>query len=128
MTDQLYLIALNENAQGSDTNYAISRDQWELVLAASRANGWNPMGTTLDFEFHCELEASQYEGLDQQKYWAIARMVLDKRRTWHGGYHVPEYQVVTEADARGLRKALEGTDVASEFLKFLSLGAFRIAG
>ena len=58
MTDQLYLIALNENAQGSDINYAISRDQWELVLATARANGWNPMGTTLDFEFHCELEAS----------------------------------------------------------------------
>lgn len=74
------------------------------------------MRTTLDSEFHCELEAPQYEDLDQQWYWAIARMVLDKRRAWHGGYHVPEHQVVTEVDAKRLRKALQGTDTASDLL------------
>jgi hypothetical protein len=128
VTDQLYLIALNESTRESNANYVISREQWELILATARANGWNPMGTTLDFEFHCELEASSCGDLDQHKYYAIARMVLDKRRAWHGGYHVPEYQVVTDADAKGLRRALEGTDAASELLQFLSLGAFRIAG
>ena len=66
-TDQLYLIAFNESTQESNANYVISREQGELILATARANGWNPMGTTLGFEFHCELEASQYEDLDQQE-------------------------------------------------------------
>ncbi len=50
------------------------------------------------------------------------------KKTHGGGYYDPEYQVVTDEDAEGLRKALEGSGVDKDLIQFLSMGAFRIAG
>jgi hypothetical protein len=128
MTDQLYLISLNKDAQGNDVNYVLSRDEWKLLLATARARGWSPLGTILDFEFHIQLETSQFEELDQNGYAEIAISVLDKCRSWHGGYYTPAYQVLVDQDSQRLGQALHGTDANPDFLQFLSLGAFRIAG
>ena len=46
----------------------------------------------------------------------------------HGGYLTPEYQIVSDEDARGIRKALEMTAAPLDLLLFVSYGTFRIAG
>ena len=124
MADRLHLISLNKNG----ANYVTTRDEWERILTTAWMHEWEPMGTILDFEFHCQLEMSRCKRQSHEGKWEIARKVLDKCKVWHGEYHLPEYQVVTDADAKGLRKALEGTNTAPDLLQFLSLGAFRITG
>ena len=128
LADQVCLISLNKDPHGNSAKYVATRDEWEKILTTAWMHGWDPMGTILDFEFHRQLEISRNKELGHEGHWEIARKVLDKCKLWHGEYHLPEHQVVTDADAKGLRKALEGTGSAPEFLQFLSLGAFRITG
>jgi hypothetical protein len=126
LADQVRFISLSKDAHGGNASYATTFDEWEQTLATAWMHGWEPMGTVLDFEFHRQLEISRCKGRKNEGHWEIARKVLDKCRDWHGEYLLPEGQVVTEADAKGLKKALEGTDAAPDLLRFLSLGAFRI--
>ena len=49
-------------------------------------------------------------------------------RYWQGGYLTPEYQMVTNEDELGLRKALLRARAPVELILFLSYGTFRIAG
>jgi hypothetical protein len=104
------------------------KKEWHRILATARANGWEPLGTILDYEFHYQLEASQCEELDFDKHFLIDQYTKDKCGTWKGGYLTPEYQIVTDDDARGLRKALQRTGEPIELILFFSYGAFRIAG
>ena len=78
--------------------------------------------------FQYQLELSKYEELDQDGHTLIERQVRDRCRGWQGGYLTPEYQIVTDEDARDLREALHKTNAPPDLLVFLSYGAFRIAG
>ena len=129
MDDELFfLISLNLTAQGEPINYSTTYGEWQHILATARANGWKPLGTMLDYEFQYQLEASEYEELDFDKHILLDQFVRDKCGRWKGGYLTPEYQIVIDEDARGIRKALERTTAPLDLLLFLSYGAFRIGG
>ena len=129
MDDELFfLISVNENARGESINHVTNHREWQLILATARANGWKPLGTILDYEFQYQLEVSQFEELNFDMHTLIDQYVRDKCGRWKGGYLTPEYQIVTDEDARGLRKALQRASAPIELLLFLSYGAFRIAG
>jgi len=102
--------------------------QWNEALVLARSNGWNPKGTTLDFDFHYSIEVSNYDELPLWGEEMVKTQITEKCRTWPGGYLSAEYQIVTDEDAHALRQALERTDVDRSFLEFLELGAFRIGG
>jgi hypothetical protein len=126
--EPFFLISLNLTAQGEPINYSTTYGEWQHILATARANGWKPLGTMLDYEFQYQLEASEYEELDFDKHILLDQFVRDKCGRWKGGYLTPEYQIVIDEDARGIRKALERTTAPLDLLLFLSHGAFRIAG
>ena len=129
MDDELFfLISLKLTAQGEPINYSTTYGEWQHILATARANGWKPLGTMLDYEFQYQLVASEYEELDFDKHILLDQFVRDKCGRWKGGYLTPEYQIVIDEDARGIRKALEKTTAPLDLLLFLSSGAFRIAG
>ena len=128
MDDLFFLIGLNEDAQGDGVNYVTNHEEWQAVLTTARANGWRPQGTILDYEFQYQLERASYEDIDQNFHTIIDQQIKDKCGRWSGGYLNPEYQVVTDDDARGLRKALQRAGAPLDLLIFLSHGAFRIAG
>ena len=46
----------------------------------------------------------------------IDQYVKDKCGRWKGGYLTPEYQIVTDEDARGLRKALQRASAPIELI------------
>ena len=129
MDDELFfLISLALTAQGEPINYSTTYGEWQHILATARANGWKPLGTMLDYEFQYQLVASEYEELDFDKHILLDQFVRDKCGRWKGGYLTPEYQIVIDQDARGLRKALQRAVAPIDLLLFLSHGAFRIAG
>jgi len=129
MDDELFfLIGINDNARGESINHVTNHREWQLILATARANGWKPLGTVLDYEFQYQLVVSQFEELDFDKHILLDQFIRDKCGRWKGGYLTPEYQIVTDEDARGLRKALQRASASIELILFLSYGAFRIAG
>ena len=129
MNDEpFFLISLALTAQGEPINYSTTYEEWQHILATARANGWKPLGTMLDYEFQYQLVASEYEELDFDKHILLDQFVRDKCGRWKGGYLTPEYQIVIDQDARGLRKALQRAVAPIDLLLFLSHGAFRIAG
>ena len=129
MDDELFfLVSMNENTLGEPVNHVTSYGEWQHILATARANGWKPLGTILDYEFQYQLIASEYEELDFDKHILLDQFVRDKCGRWKGGYLTPEYQIVTDEDARGLRIALQRASASIELILFLSHGAFRIAG
>ena len=129
MDDELFfLIGLNDNAHGESINHVTNHREWQHILTTARANGWKPLGTILDYEFQYQLEVSQCEELNFDMHTLIDQYVKDKCGRWKGSYLTPEYQIVTDEDARGLRKALQRANAPIELLLFLSYGAFRIAG
>lgn len=128
MEQLFFLIALNEDAHGKTVNCVTNHEKWQHILTTARDNGWKPQGTILDYEFQYQLEVYRYEDLNEEGHTVIKRQVRDRCRGWQGGYLTPEYQVITDEDARGLREALHRTNVPSDLLLFLSYGAFRIAG
>ena len=99
-----------------------------IYLQQPRANGWKPLGTILDYEFQYQLVASQCEEFDFDKNILLDQFVADKCGRWKGGYLTPQYQIVTDEDARGMRKALQRASASIELILFLSHGAFRVAG
>jgi len=123
-----FLISLSVDAHGSPVQYVTTYDLWHHILTTARANGWEPQGTILDYEFQYQLVASEYEELDFDKHILLDQFVTDKCGRWKGGYLTPEYQIVIDQDARGLRKALQRAVAPIDLLLFLSHGAFRIAG
>ncbi len=128
MDELFFLIGLNEDVHGQAVNHVTNHREWQLILATARANGWKPLGTILDYEFHYQLEVSQVEELDFDGHTLINNYVKDKCGRWKGGYLTPEYQIISDEDARGLRKALQRANAPLDLLLFLSYGAFRIAG
>jgi len=129
MDEELFfLISLNVTVQGEPINYSTTYGEWQRILATARANGWKPLGTILDYEFQYQLVASEHEELDFDKHILLDQFIRDKCGRWKGGYLTPEYQIVTDEDARGLRKALQRAVAPIDLLLFLSHGAFRIAG
>ena len=124
----IFLISVNENARGESINHVTNHREWQLILATARANGWKPLGTILDYEFQYQLVASQCEEYDFDKHILLDQFVADKCGRWKGGYLTPQYQIVTDEDSRGLRKALQRAVAPIELILFLSYGAFRIAG
>lgn len=128
MDELFFLISMNENAQGESVNHVTNQNEWQHILVTARANGWKPSGTILDYEFQYQLEVSQCKELDFDKHFLIDQYVKDKCGRWKGGYLSPEYQIVTEHDAREIRKALQKASAPLDLLLFLSYGAFRIAG
>jgi hypothetical protein len=129
MDDKLFfLISMNVAAQGEPINYSTSYGEWQHILATARANGWKPLGTMLDYEFQYQLVASQCEEFDFDKHILLDQFVADKCGRWKGGYLTPQYQIVTDEDARGMRMALQRASASIELILFLSHGAFRIAG
>jgi hypothetical protein len=126
-TKIVFLISLNENARGKSVNHVTNHREWQRILTSARANGWKPSGTILDYEFQYQLEVSECEELNFDKHFLIDQYVKDKCGRWKGGYLISEYQIVTDPDARGIRKALGRTSAPLDFLLFLSYGAFRIA-
>ena len=129
MADKLFfLISLNVTAQGEPINYSTTHGEWQRILVTARANGWKPLGTILDYEFQYQLTVSEYEEMDFDKHVLLDQFVRDKCGRWKGRYLTPEYQIVIDEDARGIRKALERTTAPLDLLLFLSYGAFRIAG
>lgn len=129
MDDELFfLISMNVTAQGEAINYSTTYREWQRILATARANGWKPLGTILDYEFQYQLIVSEYEEMDFDKHILLGQFIKDKCGRWKGGYLTPEYQIVIDEDARGIRKALERTTTPLDLLVFLSYGAFRIAG
>ena len=107
MDELFFLISVNENARGESINHVTNHREWQLILATARANGWKPLGTILDYEFQYQLVVSQFEELDFDKHILLDQFIRDKCGRWKGGYLTPEYQIVTDEDARGLRKALQ---------------------
>lgn len=124
----IFLISVNENARGESINHVTNHREWQLILVTARANGWKPLGTILDYEFQYQLIASQCEEYDFDKHILLDQFVADKCGRWKGGYLTPQYQIVTDEDSRGLRKALQRAVAPIELILFLSYGAFRIAG
>jgi len=122
-----FLIGINENGRGRSVSHVTNKNEWQHILATARANGWKPLGTILDYEFQYQLLASQFEELDFDKHTLLDQFVTDKCGRWKGGYLTPEHQIVTDEDARGLRKALQRASGPIELILFLSYGAFRIA-
>ena len=123
----VFLIGINENGRGRSVSHVTNKNEWQHILATAHANGWKPLGTIMDYEFQYELLASQCEDLDFDKHLLIDQYVKDICVRWRGGYLTPEYQIVTDEDARGLRKALQRASGPIELILFLSHGAFRIA-
>ena len=78
--------------------------------------------------FNTSLRYPKCEELNFDMHTLIDQYVRDKCGRWKGGYLTPEYQIVTDEDARGLRKALQMANAPLDLLLFLSYGAFRIAG
>jgi hypothetical protein len=129
MDDELFfLIGINEDKDGNTINLMTSPKKWNRLLTMARANGWKPRGTILDVEFQLNLELSYCEEPDTVNLDALRKQVGVKCKRWEGGYLTPEYQIVTDDDAKNIRKAMEGTDADPDLLLFLSQGAFRIAG
>lgn len=128
MDELFFLISLNENDHGESINHVTNHGEWQHILATARANGWKPLGTILDYEFQYQLEVSNCEELNFDRHTLIDDYVKDKCGRWKGGYLTPEYQIVTDEDARGLRKSLQRATAPIDLLLFLSYGAFRIAG
>ena len=128
MEELFFLISINENSQGESINHVTNRKEWQHIVVTARANGWKPMGTILDYEFQYQLEASQCADLTVDKHILIDQYVTDRCGRWKGGYLAPEYQIVVDEDARGLRRALQKASASLDLLIFLSHGAFRIAG
>ena len=128
MDELCFLVSLNENARGESINHVTNHNEWQRILVTARANGWKPLGTILDYEFQYQLVAAQFEELDFDKHILLDQFIKDKCGRWKGGYLTPEYQIVNDEDARGLRKALQRASAPIELLLFLSYGAFRIAG
>jgi hypothetical protein len=128
MDEELFfLIGINVNGRGQSFSHVTNKNEWQHILATARANGWKPLGTILDYEFHYQLLASQFDELDFDKHTLLDQFVTDKCGSWKGGYLTPEHQIVTGEDARGMRKALEKATAPLGLLLFLSHGAFRIA-
>lgn len=128
MDEIFFLIGLNENGHGESINHVTNQGEWQHILVTARANGWKPSGTILDYEFQYQLEVSNCKELNFDRHIIIDDYVKDKCGRWKGGYLTPEYQIVTDEDARGLRKALQRASAPIDLLLFLSYGAFRIAG
>jgi len=128
MDEIFFLIGLNENGHGESINHVTNQGEWQHTLVTARANGWKPSGTILDYEFQYQLEVSNCKELNFDRHTIIDDYVKDKCGRWKGGYLTPEYQIVTDEDARGLRKALQRASAPIDLLLFLSYGAFRIAG
>jgi hypothetical protein len=128
MDELFFLISVNDNGHGQSVSHVTNKNQWHHILTTARANGWKPLGTILDYEFHYQLLASKFEELDFDKHILLDQFVTDKCGRWKGGYLTPEHQIVTGEDARGLRKALQRASASIELILFLSYGAFRIAG
>lgn len=127
MPELFFLISLNNDSRGNPVQFVTNHGQWKGLLISARANGWAPQGTILDYEFQYRLEMSLYDEIDHGRRAVIEQQVTDRCEGWHGDYLTPEYQVVTNEDAEGLRTALERTTAPSDLLVFLSYGAFRIA-
>lgn len=126
MDELFFLISLTGSPHEGPVQYDTSSGQWHQILAVARANGWEPQGTILDYEFQYQLEMSLYDDFTHAPKEIVDQKVTDKCENWHGGYFTPEYQVVTNDDAEGLRKALEKGAAPVDLLSFLSYGAFRI--
>lgn len=127
MDELFFLVSFNDDDHGKAVNYVTNRRDWQQMLVAARANGWEPRGTILDYECHYQLEASKHEEIDRDFQALIDRDVRERCAKWQGGYLAPEYQIVTDEDAMGLRKALHRVNAPLDLLMFLSHGAFRIA-
>lgn len=129
MDDELlFLIGISEDGNSGSITHVTNKEEWQYILATARANGWKPLGTILDYEFQYQLVASQCKELDFDKHTLLDQFVTDKCGRWQGGYLNPEHQIVTDADARGLRMALQRASASIELILFLSRGAFRIVG
>lgn len=128
MDELVFLVSFNEDGHGKTANYVTNRRDWQQMLVMARANGWEPQGTILDYECHYQLEVSKYEEIDRDSEALIDRKVKERCARWQGGYLAPEYQIVTDTDARGLRRALHRANAPLDLLLFLAHGAFRIAG
>jgi hypothetical protein len=124
----LFLIGINDDGRRQSVSHVTNKNEWNYILATARANGWNPLGTILDYEFQYQLFASKCKDLDFDKHILLDQFVEGKCGRWKGGYLSPEYQIVTDEDARGLRVALQRASASIELILFLSHGAFRIAG
>lgn len=123
-----FLISMKMNARGEAVNHVTNYSEWQYILATARANGWKPSGTILDYEFQYQLIASEHKEIDFDIHLLVDQFVTDKCGRWTGGYLTPQYQIVTDEDAREIKKALERTSTPLDLLLFLSYGAFRIAG
>jgi len=126
--DLVFLIGINKNSRRHSVSHFTNKNKWQYILATARANGWNPLGTILDYEFQYQLLASQFEELDFDKHTLLDQFVTDKCGRWKGGYLTPEHQIVSDDDATELRRALQRARESIELILFLSHGAFRIAG
>lgn len=126
-SELFFLISMKVNACGEAVNYVINYSEWQYILATARANGWQPSGTILEYEFQHQRIASKHEGFDFDALALLDQFVTDKCGRWKGGYLKPAYQIVTDEDARGIREALEKTTTPLDMLLFFSYGAFRIA-
>ena len=129
MDEELFfLIGINEDKDGNTVNLMTTPEKWNRLLTMARANGWKPGGTILDVEFQLNLELSWCEEPDTINLNPLRKQVEERCKRWQGGYLSPEYQIVTDEDAKDIRKAMEETDADADLLLFLSYGAFRIAG
>jgi hypothetical protein len=108
----------------SKEKFTISDEKWIKALDFARENGWQPLGTILDFE--SELDILWNDSQDRMyNLW----MVLTSHNAcheWDGNYIQKQDQIVSDTDSYELMLSLEMSEEFRELASFISGIPFKI--
>ncbi|HNW27577.1 MAG TPA: hypothetical protein PKN50_03780 [Spirochaetota bacterium] len=106
--------------------FSCPEDEWQRLLEAARAGGWEEEGT--EFDFACEVDDVYDPGVDYLYNLLMIFYVSREMHEWDGNYIEKKNQVVSESDAYYLMLAIEKERTSQDrgLLDFLNSGPFRI--
>ena len=113
----VYLRGTDSKGEFLEVHYG--NDLFLSLLETAHSNGWKPAGTAKNLGW------SEYEA---EKTGEIPEILEIE---WDGSYFPPEYQVITDKDAKAIYEALSRIPEMSvdyaDFLELCASGSFTIA-
>jgi len=112
-------INLNENK-----GYTCSDDMWISILTIAQSNGWEPKGTWYDITFLFDEIIDENDDILETIFNIIS--INNTRLEWKGSYTEKSDQIVKQADAENMYRALKMSGINPELIAFIKKGSFRI--
>lgn len=108
----------------SKEKFTITEEKWCKALQFAKENGWNPLGTILDFEN--ELDTLWDDSHDKMyKLW-IVLTCHNSCHEWEGSYTEKQNQIVIDNDSYELMLSLEMSQDFIELAQFIAGISFKI--